>query len=65
MVEITRIFTVEITAVDKAPEEKILPKEEAKQLLKKRIEKYLNCDIDNVNVTNVQDFIRELGENDA
>lgn len=61
MDEITRVFTVEITFIEKGNAEDIIPKDDVKALMQKELKKYLNAD--DVLVTNIQDFIREVKGN--
>lgn len=58
MKEITRIITVEITEIVKLKDnEEYCSKDEAKRRLTEKLYQQFACD--NVNVTNVQDFIRD------
>lgn len=61
MDEITRVFTVEITFIEKGNTKKLIPKEKVKALMQKDLKEYL--DADDVLVTNIQDFIREVKDN--
>ena len=61
MDEITRVFTVEITFIEKGNAKKLIPKEKVKALMQKDLKEYL--DADDVLVTNIQDFIREVKDN--
>ena len=58
MVELTRIYTVEITGIMKGKEKNIVPQDEAKVRMQKEIKDFLGCD--DVVVTSIQDFIREV-----
>jgi hypothetical protein len=58
MDEITRVFAVEITFIGKGNAEDLIPKEEVKALMQKELKESLKAD--DVLVTNVQDFIREV-----
>ena len=60
--ELTRIFTVELTGIAKVTEEDIVPKEEAKAKIEEMISECL-CS-DNVTVIKIQDFIMEKGDAD-
>lgn len=63
MKEVTRIFTVEITAIGCVKEEEdILEKEEAAKKISRNITGLLGADA--AVVTNVQDFIRDKEERD-
>jgi hypothetical protein len=61
MVELTRIYTVEITGIMKGKEKDIVPQDEAKVKIQNDIKEYFGAD--DVLVTNVQDFIREVKGN--
>lgn len=59
MKEITRIITVEITAIRKVDDDCIpMEKNDASEVIKAVIR--ANFNTDNVNVVGVQDFIRDL-----
>ena len=62
MKEVERIFTVEITCIEKVDDdlENLLPKEEAEEKLKKTLEE--KFDVSNINMAKVQDFIRDVKE---
>ena len=60
MVELTRVFTVELTVIDVGKNEaEFDSKKDSAAFLKEVIEDRING-FDNVNVTKVQDFIREV-----
>jgi len=61
MVELTRVVTVEITGIHKGKEENIVPHDQAKVTMQNDLKKYLGAD--DVKVTNIQDFIREVKGN--
>lgn len=61
MVEMTRIYTVEITGIMKGKEENIVPQDQAKVTMQNDLKKYLGAD--DVKVTNIQDFISEVKDN--
>ena len=58
MKEVTRIFTVEVTSIDKVQDDMsdLMPKEEAADKLKACLE---SLEADNINVVKVQDFIMD------
>lgn len=58
-VELTRVLTVEVTAIKKLNgEEDALSKEEAAEAIKNKIKEAFY--VDDVLVTNVQDFVRDV-----
>jgi hypothetical protein len=60
MKEVERIFTVEITCIEKVDDdlENLMPKEEAEEKLKKALEE--KFDVTHINMEKVQDFIRDV-----
>ena len=58
MIEVTRVYTIETTGIAKGKEEDIIPPEQAKVKIQNKIKNLLGCD--DVLITNVQDFIREV-----
>ena len=62
-VELTRIINVQVTEIKKLDSlEKTISKEDVTKLIKRRIKECL--DIDDVLVTDIKDFVREVPDAD-
>ena len=61
MDELTRVFTVQITGIQKGNIEEMVSKEDAGKRMKEMLIDFFGAD--DVVVTNVQDFIREVKDN--
>lgn len=60
MDELTRVFTVQITGIQKGNIEEMVSKENAGKRMKELLIDFF--DADNVVVTNIQDFVRKVND---